>query len=115
MAGFGSFFFERRLSLIRLGFAGPGARALEERTARAVVERSADELEDRSLQGQGDAQLQPGGLPVLRLGRLLVVEAPPDELEDLRTDEAGQKPAGDREGCEEDSRSEEHTSELQSP
>ena len=55
------------------------------------------ELEDRSLEGQCNAKLEPSGLPVLGLRGLPIVEAAPDELEELRADQAGKDAAGDAE------------------
>lgn len=103
ITGYWIIFFDCGLSLVGLGLAGPRAGAPEESAARAVINSPPYELEDRSLEGQRNAKLEPSGLPVLGLRGLAIVEAAPDELKELRTDQAGKDAARNRQGCKENS------------
>src|SRR3954469_18083799 len=91
-------------SLLRLGtlFARPRARGVGEGGARAAVDGFLGGAEDCALKRARGGDLGPGGVAVLALGRLLVVDQAPDLLEDLLADEAGQQAGDDAEGCEEE-------------
>ena len=57
--------------------------------------------EYRALNGTGQEQPGPRDVPVLRVGRLLVVNQAPDLIESLLADEPREKPSADRYGDEE--------------
>src|SRR6476646_2631207 len=86
----------------RLLFAGPLPRRAREHATTLVVHQPAQHPEDRALEGQRGDQLRVLDLAVLGLGRLLVVDQPPELLEDLRADEPCDEAAEDAERNERD-------------
>src|SRR6476660_9209499 len=81
----------------RLLFAWPLPRRACEHAAALVVHQAAQHPEDRALEGERGDQLRVPDLAVLGLGRLFVVDQPPDLLEDLGADEPGDEAAEDAE------------------
>ena len=92
------------LDYLLSGFSSPGHDPVA-RTNATRVPRStsaAHEPEDRPLDQHRDDQTRPGDLALVGLGRLLVGEPTPDELEQLRGDQPGEQAADQAERGEED-------------
>src|SRR5256885_16597471 len=64
---------------------------------RPMVKEALGYPEDRPLEGQRDRELDVVDLAMLSLGGLLVVDDPPQRLEELLAQKAGDEPAGDAE------------------
>src|SRR5919206_440125 len=71
----------------------PAAALAEQigRARRAVIREALDEAEDRALEQQRRDQLRELDLAMLGVRRLLLVDQAPDLLEDLPSDDAGEK------------------------
>src|SRR4051794_25836119 len=89
------------LSGIRRLFARPRARCLRKARARSVIEETLDDTEERALDQERKRELREVDPAVLRAWRVLVVEAAPDEVEQLLRELPGGEAADDAERQEE--------------
>src|SRR4051794_40776511 len=75
----------------------PATRDVVKRLAGVVIDQAAHGAEDGSLDRERESQLDERDLLVLGLRSLLVVEQPPDGVEDLLRRLPGDEPRDDRE------------------
>src|SRR5205814_8311861 len=80
----------------------PAAGEAVEAMPRAAVDEPANRAEDRPFDRQRGEKERPAHLAMLGLGGLLVGDEPPDGVEELLRDRAGEDAAEDAEGEEED-------------
>src|SRR5436190_4748348 len=80
----------------------PAAGEAVEAMPRAAVDEPANRAEDRPFDRQRGEKERPAYLAMLGLGGLLVGDEPPDGVEELLRDRAGEDAAEDAEGEEED-------------
>src|SRR5205085_4326949 len=92
----------RRSGRIGAILTRPAPSEPAENDTRAVVEYPANGPEDSPLEHECRYQLPPRNLPVLWVGRLLVVKDAPDTLEDLLADQSGEQAAEYAERYEQD-------------
>src|SRR4051812_36159701 len=86
-----------RLALLGLLGAGPEARETREAVGARAIDRRARDLEGDALDHRGAEDLGPARLLCGGLRRLFLVEDPPDRLEELLRDEAGEDAEDDSE------------------
>jgi hypothetical protein len=87
-----------RLALLGLLGPGPEAREARETVGPCAIHRGARDLEGDAFDHRGTEDLGPGRLLRGGLGRLFLVEDPPDRLEDLLREQAGEDAEDDSEG-----------------
>src|SRR5215211_1981639 len=82
--------------------AGPGSGEPREAPEGAALDESLREAENRALDGKRGRELRQRDLSLVGLGRLLVGEPAPDEVERLLRKQAGDEARADADRCEHD-------------